>query len=271
MENIPVSGALDGVRSLLKDYSNTFLDHIFNVFPSEEDEEEVEVDLRCTTFDLWAGPRLISAAAVLSVRCCGLENVKSTLNDDQDQESEARQGLIKLRETIMETLFTILAHSIRAVSQTDNVQALLTELIRTSFQGEFGSEMGHNSLPLFFAELHDSLSSPALLLDEHAAAFPQLKPWQVPSTLLPRQPRGSTTQEESKPELTFFKSNQLPPSTKLSSRKGRPPAVGDGISRCVSIRVFIFLTSQVTDFDSIFISPFLLSGYLKTIRVSLLF
>lgn len=138
MEDISVSGALEAVRSLFKDDTKSCSDHIFNVFPSEEEEDDFEPDLRCTTFDLWAGPRLISAAAVLSVRCCDVEGVKPSTNANQD--------LGVLRADVLDTLFAILSRSISAVAQVDNILLLLTELIRTSFQGQFSDNLSTTQL-----------------------------------------------------------------------------------------------------------------------------
>lgn len=88
-----------------------------------------------------------------------------------------------------------------------------------------------------------------MLFDEYAPAFPQLSEWQVPSMLLRSSSRSVATQEEPEQEVTFFKNDQLPPGTRMSSRKGRPSPMGEGITRTVSLRpllVFCFESKHST-------------------------
>ncbi len=197
-----------GIRQALDTLSRTlasspkFLEHLFE--PSSQSSTSapsssaVTLDMSNTTFDVWAAPRLLCAAASM---------VSASRSTSAVASSDYSQRCYNLSLNIMDSLELLLATSIDAVGQHDNVRLILAECLRVSVQ--------------------------ALALTGQTSFSPraQLPDYFVPSVDLKRMLSTAS------PSAKFFESATPAPSFRLSSRKDRPKPSGKSLSALSSLRM----------------------------------
>ncbi|KAJ9477602.1 Serine/threonine-protein kinase MEC1 [Pseudozyma hubeiensis] len=197
-------GAGIGVRQALDTLSRTlsaspkYLEHLFE--PAEHasaiaSTSAMTLDTSNTTFDVWATPRLLCAAASMLASGRALPATK---------EPEAAEHPKDPSQHILEHLQLLLATSTEAAGQIDNVRYILAECLRASVHAL--AQTGETSF-----------GSSARLPD-----------FVVPSA--EQQARHKDFPSTSTPTISFFRSPILDPSFRLSSRKDRPKPSGRGLA-----------------------------------------
>ncbi|CCF54683.1 hypothetical protein NDA11_002719 [Ustilago hordei] len=203
--SISIRQALDTLsRSLTT--SPKYLEHLF-----ESNNEQasatastsaVTLDMANTTFDVWAAPRLLCAAA-------------SLLSDSRSpravKEPSYAQKCVNLSSQIMKHLEQVLSTSIEAVGQIDNVRLILAEFLCTSVHAL--ARTGHTSF------------SP------HA----RLPDFVIPSVDFAASHQGLS--RSAPPTVTFFRTFLSDASFRLTSRKDRPKPSGKGLAALSSLQM----------------------------------
>lgn len=206
---ISIRQALDTLsRSLTT--SPKYLEHLFehnDHASSTPSTSAVTLDMTNTTFDVWAAPRLLCAAASLLSASRSSQAVT-----EPDHAPKSRD----LSVQIMDHLEQVLATSIQAVGQIDNVRLILAECLRTSVH--------------------------ALARTGHASFSPHAR---LPDFVVPSADFAASYQASSRspppppppPPVTFFRSPISDPSFRLTSRKDRPKPSGKGLAALSSLQM----------------------------------
>ncbi|SNX82494.1 related to serine-protein kinase atr [Melanopsichium pennsylvanicum] len=207
----PAPGSGLGIGQALETLSHTlstspkYLEHLFEFVEgasSSASTSAITLDMTNTTFDVWATPRLLCAAASL------LSESRSTRAIKQPHYA---QQCTRLSLQLMDHLQKLLSTSIEAVGQIDNVRLILAHSLRTSVHA-------------LACTGYTSFNSYALLPD-----------FVVPSTehqMLPQRLSRS-----SPPSVTFFDSALPDPSFRLTSRKGRPKPTGKRLAPLAALQM----------------------------------
>ena len=200
-----------GVRQALDTLSRTltaspkYLAHLFEPVDrasSSASTSAVTLDMSNTTFDVWATPRLLCAAASMLAASRSARTI---------QEPEHTQHCKDLSVQIMDHLQRVLSTSIEALGQVDNVRLVLAECLRTSVHA-------------LACTGQTSFSSQARLPDFVVPS---------PEQQATRQPLSRS----SPPTVTFFRSPIPDPSFRLTSRKDRPKPSGKGLAALSSLQM----------------------------------
>ncbi|CBQ70513.1 related to serine-protein kinase atr [Sporisorium reilianum SRZ2] len=196
-----------GIRQALDTLSRTLsaspksLEHLFE--PSDNTSatastSAVTLDTANTTFDVWATPRLLCAAASM---LSASRSTTATIPPESVQQSQ------DVSEQILDHLQQLLSTSTEAVGQIDNVRYVLAECLRASVHAL--AQTGQTSF----------------------ASTARLPDFVVPSA---SHPTASVT---SPPSVSFFRSPISDPSFRLSSRKDRPQPTGKPLAALSSLQM----------------------------------
>lgn len=207
---VEVRQALDTLSRTLS-ASPKSLEHLFE--PSDYDStiastSAVTLDMANTTFDVWAAPRLLCAAA--SMLAAGRSNTASG-------RPEFAQHSTDVSLQILDHLQLLLSTSTEAVGQIDNVRYVLAECLRSSVHAL--AQTGQTSF----------------------ASTARLPDFVVPSAS--HQDASSTLP----PTVSFFRSPISDPSFRLSSRKDRPKPTGNGLAALSSLQMNAALSFSLGD------------------------
>ncbi|KAJ1032614.1 hypothetical protein NDA16_000637 [Ustilago loliicola] len=201
---IGIRQALDTLsRSLTT--SPKYLEHLFepnDQASSTPSTSAVTLDMTNTTFDVWAAPRLLCAAASL---------LSSSRSPRAVSEPEYAQKFRDLSVQIVQHLEQVLSTSIEAVGQIDNVRLILAECLRTSVH--------------------------ALARTGHASFSPHAR---LPDFVVPSADLTASHQvlsRSSPPTVTFFRSPIPDASFRHTSRKDRPKTSSKGLAALSSLQM----------------------------------
>ncbi|CAO1622863.1 unnamed protein product [Sympodiomycopsis kandeliae] len=131
--------ALDTIESMITE-KTAVLDHVFDSSPAQGSSSQSTNVLASTTLDIWLGPRMLVAAAVLTLRSCELLSAPDSTSEQEPATtspssfSSQQQSAIDLRQSLLSKLKTILKLSISKVNHLETVRALLDEMIFASVQ-----------------------------------------------------------------------------------------------------------------------------------------
>ncbi|SPO21770.1 related to serine-protein kinase atr [Ustilago trichophora] len=197
-----------GVRQALDTLSRTlssspkYLEHLFEPpaqASSSASTSAVTLDTANTTFDVWASPRLLCAAASVLAASRSPRAIK-----DPDPAHNCRDTSLQIMDHLQEVLST----SIETVGQIDNVRFILAECLRTSVHAL--ARTGQTSF-----------SSQARL----------------PDFVVPVEATHQPLSASSPPSVTFFGSPISDPSFRLTSRRDRPKPSGKGLAALSSLQM----------------------------------
>ena len=129
--DVSVTDALDTVESMLIEQPGT-LDHVFASRPDSSSTSHQEPSaFASTTLDLWLCPRMLVAAAVLTLRSC--EHLSQLNQDGATSASQsARDQAAQLQASLVKKLKTILKLSLSKANHLDTVRTILDEMIFAS-------------------------------------------------------------------------------------------------------------------------------------------
>lgn len=198
---VGIHQALDTLsRTLIT--SPKFLEHLFEPTDSaaaSASTSAVTLEMASTTFDVWAAPRLLCAAASM------LSATRAVPDPAKSQQCK------DLSVQIMDHLQQMLAASIEAVGQIDNVRLILAECLRTSVRA-----LAHTGRTSF-------------------ASHAQLPNFVVPSAESATSHQGSS--QSPSPTVAFFESTISNIPYRLTSRKDRPQPSGKGLAALSSLQM----------------------------------
>lgn len=204
-----------GVRQVLDTLSRTlvaspkYLEHLFEprdhaaaTAPVSASIGAVTLDMANTTFDVWATPRLLCAAASM---------LASSRNATAMKDSQKAQHALDLSQQIIDHLQQLLATSTEAVGQIDNVRYVLAECLRVSVHAL--AQTGKTSF-------------------SSTACLPEFV---IPS--VPHQAPIRSSAPTLSPTVSFFRTPISDFSYRLSSRKDRPKPSGSGLAALSSLQM----------------------------------
>ncbi|SPO22580.1 related to serine-protein kinase atr [Ustilago trichophora] len=202
-----------GVRQAFDTLSRTltsspkYLEHLFE--PSDQvsssaSTSAVTLDMANTTFDVWASPRLLCAAASVLAASRSLRAIKQP-----DYAEHCRDTSLQVMDHLQEVLST----SIETVGQIDNVRFILAECLRTSVH--------------------------ALARTGQTSFSPQAR---LPDFVVPAEATHQPLSASSPPSVTFFHFPISDPSFRLTSRRDRPKPSGKGLAALSSLQMDAALT-----------------------------
>lgn len=122
--------ALDTMESMIAEQPAT-LNHEFASTPDSHGLAAGESStFTSTTLDLWLCPRMLVAAAVLTLRSC--EAMSTAVDAESSSTASSRQAAFQLRESLLRKLKVILKLSLRKANHLQSIRTLLGEMITSS-------------------------------------------------------------------------------------------------------------------------------------------